>query len=153
MFLGTIKENIVCNCNYDASKFERVTNLSLVSKFVKKFPNEYNTYINGQGGILSGGQAQRLNLARALYKDSEILLLDNYTSALDNDTKRELYHNMDTIKDKTIIVFSNSLYDLQQVDRVILLKDGQVYRQGKHKDLLMECSYYKELLNKNTQQE
>ena len=100
---------------------------------------------------MSGGQSQRLNLARALYKDSEILLLDNYTSALDNDTKRKIYKNMKTIKDRTIIVFSNNLYDLEQVDRVILIKDGQVYKDGKHEDL-MECEYYKTILNKNDKQ-
>ena len=151
VFLGTIKDNVICGYKYDKERFYDVTKMALVSDFVKTFSNEYNTRIKGQSSILSGGQCQRLNLARALYKSSEILLLDNYTSALDNDTKRRIYQNMSTIKDRTVVVFSNNLYDLQQVDRVILLKDGQVYKQGRHQDILMECSYYRDMINKQSE--
>ena len=121
---GTIKEVIsLYSDNVDVTKLEEALKLSEALDFVNDLPLKENTYLNEKGSGLSLGEMERIALARALYSDAPILLLDECSASLDSHTEEKVMSNILSIKDKTVVLISHHKYDESLFDKVIDLKE------------------------------
>ncbi|HQD10003.1 MAG TPA: ATP-binding cassette domain-containing protein, partial [Flavihumibacter sp.] len=111
---------------------------------VEKLPANYNTILNENGVNLSGGQRQRLAIARALYRNPEILILDEATSNLDPASERTIQEALEWFRqqDKTLIIIAHRLSTIRNADEIIVLKEGKVQEQGQHEQLLQSANLY-----------
>lgn len=127
-------------------KIRNACKLAEIDDYIMSLPKKYDTMI-GEGGInLSGGQKQRLAIARALLKDSKIILFDEATSALDNENQAKIKKAIDNlVKDHTIIIVAHRLSTIIDADIIYLIDDGQVVDEGTHKSLLRKNEIYKTL--------
>ena len=129
----TFAENIafgVPKSEIDMDKVKKVSKLSLISSLIESYKNGYYTYVGERGIRLSGGQKQRIGLARALYKDSKILILDEATSALDNKTENKIMEAINKLnKDITIIIVAHRLSTLSECNQILELKSGSIFRK------------------------
>ncbi|WP_235832941.1 ABC transporter ATP-binding protein [Gottfriedia acidiceleris] len=150
LFNGTIKENLLY-ASPDSSD-EEITNAckaAYIHDFIMDLPNGYETIVGNRGIKLSGGEKQRISIARVLLKNPEIIILDEATSSL--DTLSEFYIQsaiQGLLKNKTSIVIAHRLSTIMAADHIIVLKDGQIVEEGKNEELLMQNGLYKELYNK-----
>ena len=147
LFSGTIEENLRWG-NEDAPMEDviRFSESAQADPFVKSFKNGYDTEM-GQGGVnVSGGQKQRLCIARALLKRPKILILDDSTSAVDTATeakiRESLYHDL---KDTTKIIIAQRISSVQEADQILVLEDGKIIGHGTHEELLKTCETYSEI--------
>ena len=147
LFSGTIEENLRWG-NEDAPMEDviRFSESAQADPFVKNFKNGYDTEM-GQGGVnVSGGQKQRLCIARALLKRPKILILDDSTSAVDTATeakiRESLYHDL---KDTTKIIIAQRISSVQEADQILVLEDGKIIGHGTHEELLKTCETYSEI--------
>lgn len=147
LFSGTIEENLRWG-NEDAPMEDviRFSESAQADPFVKTFKNGYGTEM-GQGGVnVSGGQKQRLCIARALLKRPKILILDDSTSAVDTATeakiRESLYHDL---KDTTKIIIAQRISSVQEADQILVLEDGKIIGHGTHEELLKTCETYSEI--------
>jgi subfamily B ATP-binding cassette protein MsbA len=128
---------------------ESVINAAEVSnslEFIDKLDNQFDTEIGEDGVTLSGGQRQRLSIARAIAKDSPLLILDEATSALDSATEKLVQSAINKMRQgRTTIIIAHRLSTIQNADRIIVLKDGQIIEQGSHKELLKLSGEYAKL--------
>jgi ATP-binding cassette subfamily B protein len=117
--------------------------------FVEKMPATYNTILNEQGVNLSGGQRQRIAIARALYRNPEILILDEATSSLDPDSEQKVQSTLDLFKKqgKTIIIIAHRLSTVKNADSILVLKEGKLLEQGNHHELIEKRGNYFDLWN------
>ena len=116
-----------------------------------QLPHGYDTQIGEGGHKLSGGQRQRLSIARAVLKDAPILVLDEATSSVDNETEEALQKSLEVIsKDRTTIVIAHRLSTIRHSDSIIVLDDGKVIESGTHEELLDNKSQYSKLWNVQT---
>lgn len=147
IFNMSIKDNLLL-VNPDASLEEiyTVCKQACLYDYINSLPDKYDTVI-GEGGVnLSGGQKQRLAIARALLKNSPILLFDEATSALDNNTQAEIKATLDNLKNEyTIIIVAHRLSTIQNCDEIHLIEDGKVISSGTHKKLLESSETYRNL--------
>ena len=147
IFNMSIKENLLL-VNPDASLGEitKVCKQACLYDYIMTLPDKYDTVI-GEGGVnLSGGQKQRLAIARALLKNSPILLFDEATSALDNQTQSEIKATLDNLKNEyTIIIVAHRLSSIQDCDTIHVIEDGKVISSGTHKELLESSETYRNL--------
>lgn len=122
--------------------------LACLHDFIMKLPNKYDTII-GEGGVnLSGGEKQRLAIARALIQKTEIILFDEATSALDNETQSSIQKAIDNMKNEyTILIIAHRLSTIANCDRILLLNNGKIEAEGTHKQLLKNSKTYKDLYN------
>ena len=121
----------------DFKKIEIAAKKAEISKFINSLPNKYNTFIGERGIKISGGEKQRISIARALYKESSILIFDEATSALDNKTELSIINTINNLKDKyTIIMVAHRLTTLKNCDKIIKLKDGEISNIGTPKSIL-----------------
>jgi ATP-binding cassette subfamily B protein len=119
--------------------------------FIMKLPFGYETQIGEGGHKLSGGQRQRLSIARAVLKNAPILVLDEATSSVDNETEEALQKSLEIIsKDRTTIVIAHRLSTIRHSDSIIVLDDGKVVESGTHEELLDNKSQYFKLWNVQT---
>lgn len=126
----------------------QIAKLSCIDDFVANLADSYDSQIGERGANLSGGQKQRLAIARAIAKNSTIIIFDEATSSLDNITERKIQKSIDSLrKDKTIIIIAHRLSTVQQADKIIVLKDGCIVEEGKHSDLLALNKEYAGLYN------
>ena len=127
---GTILENIALNFEnkkIDMNFLDEVLEKSQAKEFINKLENKYNTRIGERGIRLSGGQIQRVGIARALYKNSELLILDEPTSSLDFDTENLVINAIDKLKSKkTIILISHRINTLKNCDKIFEVKNRQI---------------------------
>ena len=125
--------------------------ISNSKEFIDKLDNKYDSEIGEDGVTLSGGQRQRLSIARAIAKDSPVLILDEATSALDSATEKLVQSAINKMqKDRTMIVIAHRLSTIKSADRIIVLKDGEIIEQGKHEDLIKSSSEYLKLTQQQT---
>ena len=125
------------------------TKMAAVHKNIIGFKEGYKTLLGERGVTLSGGQIQRVSIARALIKDPEILLLDDCLSAVDTDTEEEiLNHLKKQRKNKTTLIVSHRISSVKHADNIIVIEKGKIVQQGKHPYLLRVEGYYKELFEK-----
>lgn len=147
MFSGTISDNLRWG-DKEASKEEiqRVAKLAQADEFVQGFPDDYETVLDQGGSNVSGGQKQRLTIARALLKQPKILILDDSTSAV--DTKTDAYIRkafIEEIPNTTKIIVAQRISSIQDSDRIIVLEEGKIDGIGTHDELLKNNKIYKEV--------
>jgi len=150
LFDDTIKNNIFY-ANRDASQkeIEDAANYSFASEFIEKLPKKYDTLIGENGVRLSGGEKQRLSIARAILKKSPIILLDEATSSLDAETENKIQKAISFLtKGRTTIVIAHRLSTILNSDKIYVIDKGQVAGQGKHDDLLKSSEIYKNFYEK-----
>ena len=134
------KEEMSSNTIVDAAK------ASNSIEFIEKLDNKFDSDIGEDGVTLSGGQRQRLSIARAIAKDSPILILDEATSALDSATEKLVQEAINKLqKDRTTIIIAHRLSTIQNADRIIVLKDGEIIEQGTHSELIQTSGEYSKL--------
>lgn len=147
LFSGTIKENLRWG-NPDATdeEIKEACHLSCADEFVEAMPEKYDTYIEQGGTNVSGGQKQRLCIARALLKKPKILILDDSTSAVDTKTDAFIRRSFsEYIPDTTKIIIAQRVSSVQNADRIVVLDDGKIQAVGKHEELLRNCDIYREV--------
>ena len=149
LFNDTIKNNI-CYPHSDCD-FERVkecAKLANALEFIEQLPNGFDTIVGDRGQTLSVGQKQRIAIARAIYKQSSILILDEATSALDTESERLVQEAIDNLlKRYTTFVIAHRLSTVRNADLIIVLKDGEIVELGAHEQLLKKNEYYAQLYN------
>ena len=147
LFSGTIKENLMWgNKNATEDEMIHACRLAQADEFIQRFPDKYDTYIEQGGSNISGGQKQRLCIARALLKNPKILILDDSTSAVDTKTDkliREAFKN--EIPDITKIIIAQRISSVKDADKIIVLDDGKISGIGVHEELIISNSIYKEV--------
>ena len=147
LFSGTIRENLLWG-NKDATQEEidAATKAACAYDFIQSFPNGYETDI-GQGGVnVSGGQKQRLCIARALLKKPKIMILDDSTSAVDTATDAQIRAGLKQLdKDMTTIIIAQRISSVEDCDKIVVLDNGKINAIGTHKQLLATCSIYQEV--------
>jgi ATP-binding cassette subfamily B protein len=149
LFSGTIKENLRWgNDQATDEEIERVCRLAQADEFVQTFPNKYNTYIEQGGTNVSGGQKQRLCIARALLKKPKILILDDSTSAVDTKTDASIRRAFrDEIPDTTKIIIAQRISSVEDADKIIVMDNGEINGIGTHEELLANNAIYQEVYN------
>ena len=150
LFAGSIAENIAIGDLYPDMK--RIIDLSEqlgLKEFIEKLPQNYMTYIGEHGTSLSGGERQRIAIARALYKEPEILIFDEATSSLDSVSEKYVKQTLKNLADKgkTIVVIAHRLSTVRDADAIVVLDNGQVVQQGVHEQLIHEEGVYSKLWN------
>lgn len=153
LFSGNIIENIALGESFP--NIQRILELSKqlgIYEFVEKLPNGFETQIGENGAMLSGGQKQRIAIARALYKNPEILLMDEATASLDTHSEKMVKEVIDNFKSlgKTIIVIAHRLSTIASADTILVMKNGSIVESGNHFDLLEQKTEYYNLWNKQT---
>ena len=132
----------------DRQRIAAAAKLSYADEFICKLPQQYETNIGDNGIKLSGGEQQRLAIARAIYKDAPILILDEATSHLDSNSEKLVQEALQNLmKDKTAIIIAHRLSTVQFVDEIVVLKDGQIIEQGTHQQLMLQNGAYKKLVD------
>jgi len=154
LFNDTIKGNIAFG-QKDSMPQETIIHAAEVSnsvEFIEKLDNQFDTEIGEDGITLSGGQRQRLSIARAIAKDSPILILDEATSALDSATERLVQSAINKMQqDRTTIIIAHRLSTIKNADRIIVLKEGEIVEQGSHKELINASGEYAKLNHAQSQ--
>ena len=129
----------------------RACKLACADEFIERFPERYNTYIEQGGNNVSGGQKQRLCIARALLKKPKILILDDSTSAVDTATDAKIRQAFATeIPDTTKIIIAQRISSVQNADRIIVMDDGKINGIGTHEELLAQNEIYREVYESQT---
>ena len=150
LFSDSIYKNIQFG-NPDASneQVQKAAKLSEIDSEIDKFEKGYRTILGERGITLSGGQIQRISIARSLIKDSALYLFDDCFSSLDNDTEERLINNLkNRLKNKSVVIVSHRVSCIKHSDKIIVLENGKIIQQGTHKNLINMDGYYKELYNK-----
>ena len=116
-------------------------------EFIERLPNGYQTHLAEGGNTLSGGEKQRIAIARAILKDAPILLLDESTASLDADTEAKINQALDRLmKGKTVFVIAHRLNTIQNADQIIVLNQGRIEETGTHEELLRKKGHYYEMV-------
>jgi len=150
LFDDTIKNNIAyANLNATEDEIIEAAKKSFASEFIEKSPQGYNTLIGENGLRLSGGEKQRISIARAMLKKSSIILLDEATSSLDADTEQKIQQALTLLtKNKTTVVIAHRLSTILNSDQIYVIESGKVIAKGSHTQLLKESSVYKNFYDK-----
>ena len=153
LFDDTILNNIkYANLNATDKEIKDAAKLSFSEDFINLLPNKYNTLIGENGVRLSGGEKQRLSIARALLKKSQIILLDEATSSLDSETEKKIQDALDTLtQGKTTIVIAHRLSTVLNSHKIYVIDNGEVVGEGNHDDLINNSTIYKNFYDKQIQ--
>lgn len=146
LFSGTIKSNLMFgNQNLKNEDLIKATKFSAIDQFILQKKDQFDSIVEQSGNNYSGGQKQRLCIARAILKKSKILILDDATSSLDQDTEKNILNNLMKKKNKTIFLISQKISTIKNADRIIVLDKGKIVGNGNHNQLLKTCKLYKEI--------
>ncbi|MGO9989303.1 MAG: peptidase domain-containing ABC transporter [Steroidobacteraceae bacterium] len=150
LFSGTIAENIACGSDEpDRRRIEEVAKRADAHGFISKMPLGYQQVVGERGMGLSGGQIQRLCIARALYRDPRLLVFDEATSALDSQSESNIIANLhDVLKGRTAVVIAHRLSTIKRADKILVLYEGKIVEQGRHEELIERRGMYYELMQK-----
>ena len=156
LFTGTIKSNIAFGKkNIDTMKLKQASKISQSEEFITEKENKYEETISQGGTNISGGQKQRLSIARSIYKNPSIYIFDDTFSALDFKTDKNLRHELKGItKDSTVIIVAQRISTVLNADQIIVLDEGKIVGIGSHEELMKSCEIYKEIaLSQVTEEE
>ncbi|WP_024548370.1 lipid A ABC transporter ATP-binding protein/permease MsbA [Siccibacter turicensis] len=148
LFNDTIANNIAYARNevYTREQIEQAARMAYAMDFINKMDHGLDTVIGENGVLLSGGQRQRIAIARALLRDSPILILDEATSALDTESERAIQAALDELqKNRTSLVIAHRLSTIEQADEIVVVEDGRIVERGSHSDLLAKSGVYAQL--------
>lgn len=148
LFNDTIANNIAyaTDGSFSLEQIEKAAEMAYAMDFINKLDNGLNTVIGENGVMLSGGQRQRIAIARALLRDSPILILDEATSALDTESERAIQAALDELqKDRTSLVIAHRLSTIENADEILVVQDGQIIERGNHKVLINQDGAYAQL--------
>lgn len=152
LFSGNVVENIALGEEFpDVQRIVDITKAIGILPFVEKLPNGFQTYLGENGALLSGGQRQRIAIARALYRQPEILILNEATSALDTDSELIIQQAFRLLKEKgkTLIVIAHRLSTIAHADKIVVLKEGKIAEEGTHEELIGDpISTYRSMWDK-----
>jgi ATP-binding cassette subfamily B protein len=144
LFQGTVRDNLTYG-RPDATpaEIERAARLAEAHGFIADLPDGYDTIVGERGQKLSGGQRQRLSIARAILKDPAVLVLDEATSAVDNETEAAIQRSLAQVGlGRTVVVIAHRLSTVRHADRIHVLEAGRIVESGHHDDLLAERGLY-----------
>ncbi len=144
LFDGTIRENITLNDPHETTAgLIEVSKLANAHDFIANLPLGYDTRVGESGLSLSGGQKQRISIARALYRDPEILIFDEATNALDAESEQSIQKNMEAILEgKTAIIVAHRLSTIRNADRILVFDNGEIVEEGPHEELMAKRGLY-----------
>lgn len=146
IFDGTLKENIVFDKDISDEKIIEVLKLVELEKFYSKLKNGLQTELGEKGILISGGERQRISLARLFFDDSKIIILDEATSAMDNITEEKVMENiMEKLNNRTFIIIAHRLNTIKNVDEIFVLRNGEIIENGTYKKLQKTSEYFQEL--------
>jgi len=144
LFHGTVAENIAYG-SFDAPRqaIERAAQLAEASRFIEALPQGYDTVVGERGQRLSGGQRQRIALARAILKNPPVLILDEATAAVDNETEAAIQRSLDLITaERTTLVIAHRLSTVRHADRIVVMEQGRIVESGSHEQLIQAGGAY-----------
>jgi ATP-binding cassette subfamily B protein len=149
LFDDTIYNNIAfSNSKATKEQIVKAIRFSHLDKVIKNFPSKENTIVGERGVRLSGGEKQRVSIARALLANKKVLILDEATSALDSKTENEIQQDLEQLmKNRTTIIIAHRLSTIMKADKIVVLNKGKIVQMGNHKELITEEGTYKELWN------
>ncbi|HEX9058995.1 MAG TPA: ATP-binding cassette domain-containing protein, partial [Clostridia bacterium] len=147
LFSLSIKDNLrLVKPNATKEEIETVCKTAFIHDFITKLPQGYDTVVGDNAVTLSGGQKQRIAIARALLRNSKIILFDEATSALDNESQYKIKESIDEIsKSHTVIIIAHRLLTVVQADEILLMDEGKLIGRGTHRKLLESNDLYKKL--------
>lgn len=146
LFNDTVRENLTTGDPHSDEEIRNALETSYASEFVKNLPAQLNTSIGDRGLRLSGGQSQRLTIARAFLKDRDVLLFDEATSALDNESEKIVQAALDKVAGhKTVVAVAHRLSTLKDFTRIVVMKDGNKIEEGSHSELMTLNGEYRKL--------
>jgi ATP-binding cassette subfamily B protein len=147
LFTGTIADNIrYGKLNATDEEVRAAARLANADTFIRHLPNGYDTYITGDGGSLSQGERQLLNIARAAVADPPVLILDEATSSIDTRTERLIEKGMDRLmRSRTVFVIAHRLSTVRNAKAILVLEQGEVIERGDHDDLISQKGKYYQL--------
>ncbi|MGE0267738.1 MAG: ABC transporter ATP-binding protein [Candidatus Omnitrophota bacterium] len=147
LFNDTVRVNIAYgNQKADQSSIENAARKAFAHDFIKKMPLGYDTVIGDRGVRLSGGEKQRISIARAILKNAPILILDEATSQLDSESEKYVQEALDELMEgRTVVAIAHRLSTIQRASKIVVLEQGKIVGLGKHEDLLTECKLYQRL--------
>lgn len=148
IFSGTLRENIVFDKKATDEEIQKVLKLVSLEKFYRHLENGLDTELGERGIKISGGERQRVALARLFFENTNLIILDKATSALDNITEKEIMNNiMQNSKDKTLIIIAHRLETIKNVDKILVLSNGEIIEKGTYQELLNKKNYFYNLVN------
>jgi ATP-binding cassette subfamily B protein len=152
LFEGSVFENIAYgNIEANSEEVWNAARLSESDRFINDLPNKEDTIVGERGQKLSGGQRQRISIARAILKNPEILILDEATSAVDNETEAAIQESLETLKEgRTVIAIAHRLSTIRNADLIYVLEDGEIVENGTHDQLLGNNNVYTKLWDVQT---
>lgn len=145
LFHDTIRANI-CFGRPDATEEEMVeaAKKACCHEFIKKLPDGYDTVIGEGGGTLSGGEKQRISIARAMLKNAPVIILDEATASVDPENEHLIQHAIsELVKGKTVITIAHRLATVENADQILVVNDGQIVQKGTHQELMEEDGIYR----------
>ncbi len=147
LFNDTVANNIAYarTEEYSREQIEEAARMAYAMDFISKMDNGLDTVIGENGVLLSGGQRQRIAIARALLRNSPILILDEATSALDTESERAIQAALDELQNRTSLVIAHRLSTIEQADEIVVVEDGRIVERGSHADLLEHRGVYAQL--------
>jgi len=149
LFNDTIQNNITYGAdNFSEEQIKKIADISRLSEFIDKLPEKYKTVVGERGVFLSNGQRQRISIARAILKDPSILIFDEATAALDNESEKLIQKAMeDVMRNRTSFVIAHRLSTIVEADRILVIEKGKMIESGNHSELINKRGHYYSLYN------
>ena len=148
LFNDTVINNIAFGVEIENSQVLESAKMANADEFIQNLDEKYETFIGDAGNKLSGGEKQRLSIARAIYKNPEILILDEATSSLDTKSEKAVQEALSRLmKNRTSLVIAHRLSTIQNADKIIVLDNGNIVEMGRHKELVAKNSFYKKFID------